>query len=170
MRRPRSGGVRVDYRRVAASLLTLPAALLAVACASGDSPEIVAIEFLRATRTAESDRAIDKIDLEELSTRVSDLIFVVQEGIDSDKFMRDSIETLVWGLFQETPRQEFVYDAVPGDNDGERATSIITMTSADGTSRTSTVHLRFTTRGWKVSGKSLDDLVNYVVQRLEERY
>jgi hypothetical protein len=46
----------------------------------------------------------------------------------------------------------------------------VTRTAADETSETIVVHLRRTRNGWRVSGESLDPLVSYVLQRLQEKH
>lgn len=145
-------------------------ALTTVGCATAD-PEIIAIEYMRATRTGESDDAIAWLDIDRIVERVSNEIVLVNTAGDPDRFLTDSVRTVLWGLFQETPRQdELSYDATPADIDGERATVQVTLTDSDGKSRTRTVHLRRTDAGWRISGRSVDDLVTYSIQRLEERF
>ncbi len=150
--------------------VAIAASLLMLACTSTD-PEIVAIEYMRATRQADSDDAVATLDLDEIVGRVEeDLTLVLTEG-DSSTFLRSSVETMLWGLFQETPREEgLAYDATPATIDGGRASVEVTMHDAEGLSRTRTVHLRRTADGWRVSGRSVDNLVSYVIQRLEERF
>ena len=153
-------------RRAAA----IAAGLLTLACTSTD-PEIVAIEYMRATRHADSDDALARLDLDEIVKRVEDDVTLVLKDGNSDTFLRSSVETMLWGLFQETPREEGLsYDATPASLDGERASVQVTMRDTEGTSRTRTVHLRRTAGGWRVSGRSVDNLVTYVIQRLEERF
>jgi hypothetical protein len=149
------------------SLLAL--CLAAVACAESD-PEIVAIEYLRATREAKSDNALSYLDLDELVRRVSDDVVLVNTDGDPDSFLRETVSSMIWGLFQETPREDLLYDAPPANINSDRATVRVKMTDADGRERSRTVHLRHTGSGWRVSGRSLDDLVSYVITRLEERY
>lgn len=143
---------------------------MAAACVPAD-PEIVAIEYTRATRTAASDTAVALLDLDGIYDRIQREIALVNTDGDPDRFLRDSIATLLWGLFQETPREEgLLYDATPAEVDGDRARVRVTLTDAGGHQRARIVHLRRTSEGWRVSGRSVDDLVAYVLQRLEERY
>jgi len=110
--------------------------IASAACAETD-PEIVAIDYLRATREARSDAALAHLDLDELVERISnDVVLVKTEG-DPEAFLRESVSSMVWGLFQETPREDLAYH---------------------------------TDSGWRVSGRSLDDIVRYVITRLEERF
>ena len=102
--------------------------------------------------------------------RAEDGIVLVNPDGDNDSFLRESVRSLVWGLFQETPREDLAYDAVPADVDGERASVRVTMTDAEGSQSRRTVYLRRTDGGWKVSGRSLDDIESYVITRLEERF
>lgn len=160
----------VQRSRLVRPGLALALALAAGACGTS-SPEIVAIEYLRATRTAESDQALARLDIDRIVERVQREITVVRTEGDSDQFLRESVETLLWGLFQETPREDHLtFDAPPADIDGDRATVVVTLRAPDGAEEQRTVHLRDTDDGWKVSGESIDDLVNYVIQRLEERF
>lgn len=160
----------VRHRKLLPALLVAATAALAAGC-GGSDPEIVAIEYLRATRTAESDRAIALLDMDRIVERVSSEIVLVNTDGDPADFLRDSVETLLWGLFQETPREEgLAYDATPADIDGDRARVRVTMTDAEGEVQERIVHLRRTSAGWRVSGESVDDLVSYVIQRLEERF
>jgi len=145
-------------------------AALTIACATAD-PEIVAIEYLRATHNADSDGAVSLLDIDGIVDRVQTEIVLVNTDGDPERFLADSVETLIWGLFQEPPRQEgLAYDAPPADIDGDRATVSVTLAALDGSTSSRTVHLRNTAYGWRVSGRSVDDLVTYVIQRLEERY
>jgi len=146
-------------------------ALLLVAACGTASPEIIAIEYLRATRTGQSDEAIALLDMDTIVDRVQSEVVLVNTGGDPDRFLRDSVETTLWGLFQETPREdELAYDAKPAEIDGDHATVTVTLMSPDGKERTRSVTLRHTDAGWRISGSSVDDLVQYVIQRLEERY
>lgn len=157
-------------RRLVLTLLGAVVAAAVGACGTTD-PEIVAIEYLRATRTAESDDALALLDMDRIVERVQREIALVNPEGDSEQFLRDSVETLLWGLFQETPREEnLTYDAIPAEIDGDRATVVVKLGRPDGTAEQRTVHLRHTSEGWRVSGESVDDLVSYVIQRLEERY
>ena len=144
--------------------------LTVASCAPAD-PEIIAIEYLRATRTAKSDAAIGYLDIDTIVDRVQREVVLINADGDPDAFLRDSVETILWGLFQETPREdELAYDATPAEVNGDKAIVSVTMRGPDGSSRKRTVHLRQTRAGWQVSGATVDDLVSYVIQRLEERY
>jgi len=143
--------------------------LASVACAETD-PEIVAIEYLRATREARSDAALGYLDLDELVDRVSNDVALVNVDGDPEAFLRESVSSMVWGLFQETPRQDLAYDARPAEINGDRATVRVTTADAEGHERTRIIHLRHTGSGWLVSGRSLNDIVRYVITRLEERF
>lgn len=143
--------------------------LTSLACAESD-PEIVAIEYLRATREARSDAALGYLDLDELVSRVSNDVVLVNTDGDAETFLRESVSSMVWGLFQETPRQDLAYDARPAEITGDRATVRVTTVDAEGDERTRDIHLRHTDSGWRVSGRSLNDLVRYVITRLEERF
>lgn len=144
--------------------------MVVTACAPRD-PEIVAIEYVRASRTAASDVAVSLLDIDTIYERVQHEVVIVNTDGDPDRFLRDSITTMLWGLFQETPREDgLAYDATPADIDGDRATVRVTLRDAEGHARVRTVHLRNTDEGWRVSGRSVDDLVTYLIQRLEERY
>ena len=150
--------------------VVIAAGLLTFACTSTD-PEIVAIEYMRATRHADSDDALARLDLDEIVGRIEDDVTLVLRDGNSTTFLRSSVETILWGLFQETPREEnLIYDAKPATIDGERASVEVTMTDSDSRTRAHTVHLRHTPEGWRVSGRSVDNLVSYAIQRLEERY
>lgn len=157
-------------RRVLIAVTTLLAVALIGGCANPD-PEIVAIEYLRAAHNADSDTAVALLDIDRIVERVRSEIVLVNTDGDPDRFLADSVETLIWGLFQETPRQEGLgYDAPPAEVDGDRATVRVTLTEPDGSTERRTLYLRRTDYGWRVSGRSVDDLVTYVIQRLEERY
>ena len=152
-------------------VLSAIASLAAAAACGTASPEIVAIEYLRATRTGDSDDAIAMLDMDTIVDRVKSRIMMVNTDGDPDRFLYDSVQTVLWGLFQETPRQdELTYDAPPADLDGQKATVRVVLTAADGTTRTRAVYLRRAGTGWLVSGRSLDELVAYAIQRLEERF
>jgi hypothetical protein len=140
-----------------------------LACAATD-PEIVAIEYLRATREAKSDAAVGYLDLDEIVDRVETEVVLVNTDGDPRQFLRDSVRSMIWGLFQETPREDLAYDARPAEIDGDRATVLVTMVDAEGREQERTIHLRNTDSGWRVSGRSLDDLISYVITRLEERF
>jgi len=128
------------------------------------------IDYLRATREARSDAALAHLDLDELVERISnDVVLVKTEG-DPEAFLRESVSSMVWGLFQETPREDLAYNAPPAEINGDRATVRVTMVNAEGRERIRDVHLRHTDSGWRVSGRSLDDIVRYVITRLEERF
>jgi len=144
--------------------------ILTVACATPD-PEIVAIEYLRAARTAESDDAVALLDIDAIVRRVQEDVVLVNTDGDPEQFLHDSVETMLWSLFQETPREEGLrYDAAPAKINGDTARVKVTMTTPDGSTQSRTVFLHHTSAGWKVSGRSVNDLVSYVIQRLEERF
>lgn len=150
--------------------LVLLASCAAAGCEPA-APEIVAIEYLRATRTSESDRAVALLDIGRIVERVQREVVMVNTEGDPEEFLRDSVATILWGLFQETPQEEnLTYEATRADLDGDRAEVVVSMVSPDGTAVRRTVFLRRTSQGWRVSGASLDDLVTYVIQRLEERF
>lgn len=117
-----------------------------------------------------SDGAIAHIDIDEMIERVEEQISLVVINGESENFLRDSVTTLLWGLFQQTPRMEHIYDAVSESDDGDRARVAVTLRDIDGSSSKRSLHLHRTDVGWRISGKSLDPLVRYVIQRLEERY
>ena len=150
--------------------MTLLLALSASACAES-GPEIVAAEYLRAADTGSADKAIALLDVEQIVDRVQQEIVVVNTDGDPRSFLRDSVETVLWGLFQEMERhEERGYDPQAAEVRGDRAAVRVIVRSPDGEQHTRTVHLRKTDGGWKVSGESVEDLVAYVIQRLEERY
>lgn len=162
--------MELRHRNVLSRALGCLALVALAGCGTAD-PEIVAIDYLRATRTAQSDRALSLLDMERIVERVQEEIVLVNTDGDPEAFLRDSVETVLWGLFQETPREEgLAYDAVPADVDGDLARVTVTMTGTDGSQQERTVELRETSAGWRVSGSSVDDLVSYVIQRLEERF
>ena len=80
------------------------------------------------------------------------------------------METFLWGLFQETPAGEYSYNATPPQISGDEATVVVIKTDIEGQRKETVVTLRGSGLGWRVSGESLDPLVTYVIQRLEERY
>ncbi|HJO05156.1 MAG TPA: hypothetical protein QGG47_14410 [Acidobacteriota bacterium] len=150
--------------------MAIAVGLFTYGCTTTD-PEIVAIEYMRATRHADSLDALARLDLDEIVGRVEDNLTLVLEDGNSATLLRSSVETMLWGLFQETPREEdLTYDATPATIDGDRAAVEVTMRDPAGQTRKRTVHLRRTADGWRVSGRSLDNLVSYVIQRLEERF
>lgn len=155
-------------RRACATLLWL-APILVGACASSD-PEIVAIEYLRASRTGNADAAVRLLDLDRIVERVEEEIVLVNTEGDPEAFLRDSVRSTAWALFQETPREERSYDARPAEIDGDRATVRVLLTEPEGGTDTRVVHLRRTGSGWKVSGPSIDDIVSSVIQRLQDRF
>lgn len=159
----------LPYARRWAVGLALACVLPLLACAPQPDPEVVAIQYLRAVNSGEPDTAVRWLDMEELVRRVDEQIIVVMND-GSDAFLRDSVETVVWGLFRQGQQADFAYDASPARISGERAVVRVTKTDPEGERSTTAIHLRRTDRGWRVSGESLDPLVTYVVQRLEERY
>ena len=144
--------------------------LLVWSCGPAARPEIVAIQYLRASHTGQADTTLGLLDLDEVLERVEDQIVLVQPDGASNAFMVDSITTVLWGLFQQAQQREYAYDAAPAEIDGDRAIAVVTLTNRNSESRRQTVHLRRTDDGWRISGPSLDPLVRYVIQRLDERY
>lgn len=140
------------------------------ACGGADDPEIVAITYLRAIHLGRPDEALQHIDMDRMVERVEDNIVLVDTPGDPRSFMRESIETVLWGLLQESAGGEYGYDAAPADVEGNRAVVVVRLTDVDGETTERTLHLRRTANGWKVSGETLDRLVIAVTQRLEERY
>jgi len=155
--------------RAGLSTLVLCALLAVAACGPPNDPELVALAYVRASNSGDADGAVQLLDIEQIATRVEQEIVVVDSSGRED-FLEDSIETLLWGLFRETPPVDYVYDATPAEVDGDTAQVSVTRTDIDGKSDVVVVHLRDTEDGWRVSGESLDDLVHIVVQRLQERY
>lgn len=156
---------------IRAGLLTLAlcAVLAVAACGPPNEPEVVALSYIRASNGGDADGAVQLLDIERIAERVEQEIVVVDSSGRED-FLEDSIETLLWGLFQETRTVEYAYDATPAEVDGDTAEVAVTRIDADGNSEIIDVHLRDTDDGWRVSGESLDDLVRVVIQRLQERY
>ena len=154
-------------------LLPLVVAILlfagSIACGPPEAPEIVALSYVRATSGGDPDTAVQLLDIGRITERVEEQI-VVLDSKGNESFLEDSIESLLWGLFRETRPVDFAYDATPADIDDDSARVEVTRTRADGTPEIVVVHLRRTDEGWRVSGTSLDALVTYVVQRLQERY
>ena len=152
-------------------LPTLVAGMLLVgaSCGPPDGPEVIAISYVRATNGGDPDTAVALLDLGRITERVEEQIVLVH-STDSETFLEDSIETFLWGLFRETQPEAFSYDATPAEIDGDSARVTVSKTDADGKRTQQVVHLRRTNRGWRVSGASLDRLVTYVIQRLQERY
>jgi hypothetical protein len=155
---------RARFVAIAATL----APLAAVSCSAPD-PEIVAIAYVRATNTGDGDAALRLLDMDEILRRVDEQIVIVRDG-DAESFLEQSVETLLWGLYRESRQAEYSYDAQPADIEGDMARVTVTKVDPDQEQTETVVHLRNTSQGWRVSGESLDPLVNYVVQRLEERY
>lgn len=145
-------------------------AAIAPACGPGPTPDIVAIEYLRAANTGEADRAMDLVDIEGLVERVSDEVMFVQSEQRGESFMRDTVRTIVWGLFQQGRRADYAYDASDVERSGDRAVVTVLLTDAEGSTTERDVHLRQTGAGWRISGESLDPLVAYAVQRLQEQF
>jgi hypothetical protein len=157
--------------RIPATSLALGLALSVLAsCGPPADPEIVAIEYLRAIFSGRSDEAVARVDLDALVERVSERITLVATEGSSNDFLRDSISTLLWGLYEATAPRDLAYNAAPAEIDGDLATVRVETADAEGTHSTRTLELRRTRSGWLISGRSLDPLVTYVVQRLEERY
>jgi len=140
-----------------------------VACGPVDDPEIVAISYVRAFSAGDPDTAVRLLDIEQITSRVEEQIVVVQSN-GKESFLEDSIESLLWGLFRTQRPDEFAYNAPPAVIDGDTARVVVTKTPRQGDPEEITVHLRRTGNGWRISGSSLDPLVTFVVQRLEEKY
>ncbi len=153
-----------------ALLPLLATALLVTSCGPPDTPEIVAIAYVRATSEGDPDTAVQLVDVEGVTAKVEAEIAVVQSSGGAEIFIEDSIEALLWGLYRETRVEEFVYNAPPADIEGATALVVVTKTRREGEPEDVAVYLRDTRAGWRVSGKSLDPLVTYVIQRIRERY
>ena len=150
-------------------LLTVCVLLVGAACGPPDDPELVALAYVRATNSGDPDTAVQLLDIEQIVSRVEEEIVVVDSS-GRESFLEDSIESLLWGLFRETRPTDYIYNATPAELDGDMAQVPVTRISADETSTTVVVALRNTDDGWRVSGDSVDALVRYLVQRLQERY
>lgn len=155
--------------RAGLSTLAFGALLVVAACGPPNDPELVALAYVRASNGGDADAAVQLLDIEQIAARVEQQIVVVDSSGRED-FLEDSIETLLWGLFRETPPVDYAYDATPAEVEGDTAQVSVTRTDVDGKSDIVVVDLRDTDDGWRVSGESLDDLVRVVVQRLQERY
>ena len=129
----------------------------------------MAIAYERAITGGDPDTAVTLLDTDRIASRVEEEIVVV-ESSGRESFLEDSIETLLWALFREIRPVDFAYTAAPADIDGDSAEVTVTKMSSDGVSTTVVVHLRNTDDGWRVSGASLDRLVTFAVQRLQEMY
>ncbi len=150
------------------AIAAVVATLAAVSCSPPD-PEVVAISYIRAINTGDSDMAVRLLDMEEILRRINEQIVIVQDG-DAESFLAHSVETLLWGLFSESVQADYTYDAQPADLEGEMASVTVMKVNPQQEQTETVVHLRNTAQGWRVSGDSLDPLVNHVIQRLEERY
>ncbi len=150
-------------------LLALALLVAGTACGPPTDPELVAIAYERAISGGDPDTAVHLLDTARIASRVEEEIAVV-ESSGNESFLEDSIETLLWGLFREIRPADFAYTATPADIDGDSAEVTVTKISPDGASRTVVVHLRNTDNGWRVSGASLDRLVTFAVQRLQDMY
>jgi hypothetical protein len=159
--------IRKNRARIVA-IAAILASLIVISCAAPD-PEIVAIAYVRAINTGDGDTAVRLLDMEEILRRIDEQIVIVQDG-DAETFLEQSVETLLWGLFRESVQTEYTYGAQPADLEGEMATVTVTKLDVEQEQTETVVHLRNTSQGWRVSGASLDPLVNHVIQRLEERY
>ena len=150
------------------AIAAIVATLAAISCSPPD-PEVVAIAYIRAINTGDSDTAVRLLDIEEILRRINEQIVIVQDG-DAESFLEHSVETLLWGLFRESVQADYSYDAQPADLEGDMARVNVMKVNPQQEQTETVVHLRNTSQGWRVSGDSLDPLVNYVIQRLEERY
>ena len=164
---PRREPMKIFRGRLPFLALLLAASV--IACAPVDDPEIVAISYVRASNEGDPETAVRLLDLERIANRVEEQIVVVDSS-GRESFLEDSIESLLWGLFYEQRATDFAYNAPPAAVDGDTARVVVTKTPRDGDPEEITVHLRRTSRGWRVSGSNLDRLVTFVVQRLEEKY
>lgn len=140
-----------------------------LSCGPPADPEVIAIAYLRAVNSGDSDTAVDLLDMEEIVSRIDEQIVIVQQS-DAESFLRDSVETVLWGLFRESAQAEYSYDAQPADLEGDMAKVVVAKIDPEGERSETVLHLRRTPRGWRISGESLDPLITYVIQRLEERY
>lgn len=138
-------------------------------CGPPDDPEVAAVEYLRAVNGRAPDRAVDLLDIEEIARRVEEEIVIVQEEASAN-FLENSIETILWGLFQETAPTDFNYVSSHAEIEGDEARVTVQKIDPDGNESETVVHLRRTRGGWLVSGSTLAPLVTYVVQRLQDRY
>lgn len=154
---------------VPAVLAALLVGVLAGACGPPEDPEVAAVEYLRAVNSRQPDAAVDLLDIEEIARRVEEQIVIVQENA-SPSFLENSIETLLWGLFQETTPADFTYVSAHAEVEDDTARVTVRRMDPEGKESETVVHLRRTGGGWLVSGDTLDPLVTYVVQRLQERY
>lgn len=143
--------------------------LAGVSCGPANDPAVVALAYVRASNSGDPDTAVRLLDIEQIASRVDEVLVVVDSS-GRETFLEDSIETMLWGLFRETRVVDYAYDAAPAELDGGTASVSVTLTSGDATSETVVVHLRDTARGWRVSGDSLTRLVSYIIQRLQEKY
>lgn len=150
------------------AIATVLATLAAISCSPPD-PEVVAIAYIRAINTGDSDTAVRLLDMDEILRRINEQIVIVQDG-DAESFLAHSVETLLWGLYRESVQADYAYDAQPADLEGEMARVTVMKVNPEQEQTETVVHLRNTEQGWRVSGQSLNPLVNYVIQRLEERY
>jgi len=157
------------HPRGTVSLLAVALLLSGAACGPPDDPELVALAYVRASSGGDPDTAVQLLDIEQIAARVEEEIVVV-ESSGRESFLEDSIETVLWGLFRETRPVDYMYDATPAELDGDAGRVSVTRIAADETSDIVIVHLRRTDRGWRVSGRSLDPLVRFVIQRLQEKY
>ncbi len=159
----------ISRSRAILSILAILLVAAGASCGPPNDPEIVALSYVRATSGGDPDTAVQLLDIGGITDRVEQEIVVV-DSTGRESFLEDSIESLLWGLFRETRPADFIYGATPADIDGDTARVAVTKTAADETSETVTVYLRQTGDGWRVSGASLDPLVTFVVQRLQEKY
>jgi len=150
-------------------LLVVSTLFAGVSCGPANDPAIVALAYIRATHSGDPDTAVRLLDIEQIASRVDEVLVVVDSS-GRETFLEDSIETMLWGLFRETQVIDYAYDAAPAELLGDTATVSVSLTSADATSDTVVVHLRDTAKGWRVSGDSVSSLATYIIQRLQEKY
>ena len=157
------------FSRGVLPLLAASVLFAGMSCGPANDPAVVALAYVRASNSGDPDTAVRLLDIEQIASRVDEVLVVVDSS-GRETFLEDSIETMLWGLFRETQVVDYAYDATPAELDGDTATVSVTLTSADATSETQVVHLRDTAGGWRVSGDSLTRLVSYIIQRLQEKY
>ena len=155
--------------RIFLPLVAVLVSLFAAGCGEPDTPEIVALSYVRAYSSGDPETAVDLLDIERIAERVEEQVMVVDSS-GRENFLEDTIGNMLWGLFREMRPADYAFNSVPAEIDGDAATVDVTRTNAEGESEVIAVSLRNTEEGWRVSGESLDDLVRYVVQRLQEKY
>ena len=148
--------------------IALLALLAGMACGQPDTPEIVGLSYVRAYSSGDPETAVALVDIERIVERVEEEVMVIDPS-GNETFLEDSIENLLWGLYRQMRPADYAFDATPAEIDGDTAVVEVTRTPPEGEPEAIDVHLRNTEDGWRVSGESLDSLVRFVVQRLQER-